>query len=188
MDSSRMDEVWIAMADHFLDTETRQDIPLTAYRCVEAGLSVEEARRVWTEEVSPVVGGNLFQVAGEWAAWDRGWLLGELRKRRSEPKRRQAWLRFRPSLLLMRGVWTSVARCMELIRAAETPEKRELLLRDLSFLAAHLFDFCPRPLAASDRDRIRALYPCPFLKALGPALVSGEALAADRRVRGVMAG
>jgi hypothetical protein len=40
-------EVWVAMADHFLDTETRHDIPLTAMRCIDAGMTFSEARRVW---------------------------------------------------------------------------------------------------------------------------------------------
>src|SRR5215831_10625735 len=46
---------WEAMANQFAGTETRHDIPLTALRCLEAGLSVAEARDVWCFEVSPVI-------------------------------------------------------------------------------------------------------------------------------------
>ena len=67
---SRID-VWVAMADHFLDTETRHDIPFAALRCVEAGLSSVEARSVWQHEVEPAVRFNVWDVAGEWACWDK---------------------------------------------------------------------------------------------------------------------
>ena len=65
-DTNRVD-VWEAMADHFLDTETRQDLARTAWRCVQAGLTVEQAARIWRDEICPAVGWNLWQVAGEWA-------------------------------------------------------------------------------------------------------------------------
>jgi hypothetical protein len=51
----------------------RQDLPLTALCCVEAGLSAAQARQVWQFEVSPAVGFNLLSVAGEWAYWDEDW-------------------------------------------------------------------------------------------------------------------
>lgn len=50
-DPQRVD-VWVAMADHFLDTETRHELPRTALACLEAGLSAAEARDVWYYEVS----------------------------------------------------------------------------------------------------------------------------------------
>jgi hypothetical protein len=62
-DTARI-EVWLDMANHFLDTETRQAIPLTALCCLKAGLSVAAAREVWCFEVSPVVSCNLWNVAG----------------------------------------------------------------------------------------------------------------------------
>jgi len=46
--------VWIAFADHFLDTETRQELPWAALAAVEAGHSVEQARGIWSVEVRPV--------------------------------------------------------------------------------------------------------------------------------------
>jgi hypothetical protein len=45
--------IWIALADQFLDTETRTWIPHTALQIVEAGYPLEEARRIWRYEVSP---------------------------------------------------------------------------------------------------------------------------------------
>jgi hypothetical protein len=84
VEDPRRIEVWLAMADHFLDTETRHDIPLTAMRCVEAGLSVAEARDVWRYEVSPAVWPNGWSVAGEWDFWEREWLLGTIQEVRTQ--------------------------------------------------------------------------------------------------------
>lgn len=174
------------MADHFLDTETRHHIPHTAWMCAKAGLSVEEARRIWREEVSPVVGFNLWLVAGEWAGWDTEWLVSQIEKRRQARGLRR-WLQLRSGGLMMGGVWRSIATCLELLRQSPEPEA---LFQDLAFLARHYFDFVPQPLDSVEearRARIQALYPAPFLEALSPALVPGEANDAEARVRSALA-
>ena len=187
-------EVWVAMADHFLDTETRHDLPLTALRCLEAGLSTAEARDVWRFEVTPAVGFNLLDVAGEWAGWDRDWLVGEIQRRRG----RQGILwRFPWSLLGKRDLGIpglgstldSIERFMKFLGASADSAKQERAARDLASLARHYFDFCPDNYADVGRDefqRLQALYPEPFKRCMAPALFPGEAAPATGRVEAAL--
>ncbi len=188
-------EVWVDMANHFLDTETRHGIPLTALRCLQAGLSVVEARRVWQYEVSPAVGFNAWDIAGEWAGWDREWLLHRIQKFRQRTLRRRPgvfqWLRYRVRVHFLHSVWVSIERCMGVLETAPSATAREQLSADLTFLARHYFDFCPGelpPLMPSDRARLRALYPEPFRWMMTPALVREEVVLADQRVQAALAG
>lgn len=139
------------MADHFLDTETRQDITHTALACVEAGLTVEDAHEVWLDEGTPVVGANMLSVAGEWAGWDADWLIAAVRKRalrrtRRGIRRSRFLDRFR--LDLNRGVWRSIERCIRLLLAS-APEQRRELAHDLALLARYYFGFARRSLPNS---------------------------------------
>jgi hypothetical protein len=172
----RLVAVWDAMADHFLDTETRQDLPMTALRCVEAGLSLVQAREVWKCDVLPAVGFNAFSVAGEWTGWNRAWLVGRIERVRRAPRWvRRARLAF--SLDLMRGERVAIERCIALLEGTP-PAQREQLTDDLTFLSRHAFDFAPQPLGAVEpaaQERIRALYPDPFERLIGPALMRDEA-------------
>jgi hypothetical protein len=186
--------VWGAMADHFLDTETRQDIPLTALRCIEAGLSTEEARLVWQYEVSPAVGFNVWVVAGEWAAWGSDWLvprIERLRKRWDSRPGTLRWLRYRIRVHFMHGVWVAIGRCMDALLALPASD-REQAATDMMFLGNHYFDFCPKELASLDAaapERMRALYPEPFRRIMATAVVSrAEGRIADERVRSALKG
>lgn len=184
--------VWKSMADHFLDTETRHDIPHTALLCLRAGLSVEEAHAVWLREVSPVVGANLLSVAGEWAAWDEEWLVGEVRtralRRRSRPRGRplaKLLARLRPDL--NSSVWRSVERCMRELAEAP-PERRDTLAEDLCLLARHYFDigrWSEPALADSRRERLTTLSPTLF-GILEPVTLGDERAAARERVERVL--
>lgn len=174
----RLVVVWEAMADHFLDTETRQDLPMTALACVEAGLSLVQAREVWKCDVLPVVGFNAFSVAGEWTGWNRAWLVGRIERVRRAPRWvRRARLAF--SIDVLRGERVAIERCIALLEGTP-PAQREQLVSDLTFLARHAFGFAPKPLGSVEpaaQERIRALYPDPFERLIGPALMRGEALA-----------
>jgi hypothetical protein len=181
--------VWLAMADHFLDTETRQNIPLTALQCVEAGFSGERARDAWRHEVSPAVAFNLWSVAGEWAGWDRDWLVERIERLRSSGHNRPGtlqdmryWLRA-PG---MHGVWVAIERCMQALSAIDSAPQRRRTATALAFLARHYFDFCPDALPAEDALGARALYPDPFRRIMTPALVPGEEAAGDARVQAVL--
>ncbi|HVE82723.1 MAG TPA: hypothetical protein VND93_07735 [Myxococcales bacterium] len=187
MTDDRRVAVWEAMADHFLDTETRHDIPLTALRCVQAGLSIPEARDVWRYEVSPAVGFNVWDMAGEWGAWDRKWLVERIEKVRARRPNRAgvlAWLGYRVRVHAMHGVWLSIERCMELLPRA--PSDAEPLARDLATIARHYFDFIPEALDAPDRERLRQLYPEPVQRLMEPVLGRDEAKAAHLRVQSAL--
>lgn len=176
-------EVWKAMAEQFLDTESRQCIPSVALVCAEAGLSTEQARQIWDDEVAPALAFNLLCVAGEWAAWDPEWLVAHIERRRRPSAWSKFWSRFRPRLLP--GVWLAIERCLDALLALPSPQARRDLASDLGFLAAHYFDFCPRDLATlsvAQRARVSALYPAPLRDLLGPALVGSEAKLAEQRV------
>ena len=180
--------VWMAMAEHFLDTETRHDLPTTARRCVEAGMTISEARDVWRYEVTPAVCFNVLSVAGEWAYWDRDWLVARIERLRHGWWNRLAgarWLHW-PFLA---GNWRAIEQCMNLLWSVPAPNQRAVLAQDLTFLARHCFDFCPDRAAELDaeaRARLRDLCPQPILQLVEPALLSSERLAAKRRLEAVL--
>jgi hypothetical protein len=183
IDETRV-SIWLALAEHFLDTETRHDIPSTALACVRAGHDVEQAREIWACEVAPAVGFNCLLIAGEWAGWDRDWLVERIRTVRARPPSRLLdWLRRLRAGGALRGVWVAIERCMRALLAAR-PEEREQMARDLGCLARHYFDFCPEPLGGRPRQdllRLERLQGA-ALHVLGPAAIPGEALLRRRRV------
>jgi hypothetical protein len=160
--------VWIAFADHFLDTETRQDLPWAALAAVEGGFTVEEARAIWLHEVVGVVGANLWSVAGEWAGWNQPWLLERLealhRSHQGGPGR--LWrLHCRLEALPSEPCWRAIRRCMERLQA-EPPKARRAVAQDLVALGRHYFDFVPKPLPVEDparRESLERLYRATFL-------------------------
>jgi hypothetical protein len=139
-------EVWIALAQHFLDSETRQDIPACAWRCLQSGLTVEQARNVWRYEVTPAVFPNIWSMAGEWGCWNRQWLVARIKAARTKPGL-LSYLLYRCQVHLVHRVWLAIERCMNVLLAAP-PEGRETMAHDLSLLAGHYFDDWPRELAA----------------------------------------
>jgi hypothetical protein len=183
--------VWVSMADHFLDTETRHDLPRTALCCVEAGLSAAEARHVWQHEVSPAVGFNLFSGAGEWAGWDRDWLLARIaRARLCYWHRPGTWLSLRWPMPLMGGQWLAIERCIEFLQAFPGERTRQTAANDLTRLARHLFDFGGKDLSTlepREQQRVRALYPAPFNTLLRSALMRSERKEAEARVQRALA-
>lgn len=74
--------LWLALADLFLDTEVRWFVPRAAYCAVDSGFGWDETEHILYHEVGPVVGGNLLNVAGEWAGWDSEWLCRTIEERR----------------------------------------------------------------------------------------------------------
>ena len=184
-----LESVWLSMGEHFLDTETRQGIPRTAMNCVDAGLSVDEAREVWCYEVSPVLAFNLWDIAGEWAGWPEGWLVESIRAQRTRGRKcgLTAWLCYRLRVHFNHSVWVSIERCMAAL-LAEEGEARELMSSDLSFLAGHCFDFCADDaagLADTEFVRLKKLYPDRFWHIMKPALVGGEEKDAKARLEAV---
>lgn len=149
--------VWMALAEHFLDTETRPDIPHAALTCVSAGYDAEKMREIWACEVSPAVGFNLYLVAGEWGCWDEEWLverIERIRARRSSRLLRR--LRYRCGGWPLNGVRVAIERCMAALLDTSS-EDREQRARDLTWLAQHYFDFCAGDPAERTRQEIERL-------------------------------
>lgn len=74
--NSPTEELWVALSDHFLDTETRHWLPRTARVALRSGLPWEA---VLHEQVAPVVAPNLLDVAGDWAGFPEDWLFAQIR-------------------------------------------------------------------------------------------------------------
>lgn len=72
---ARRAPLWIALSDLFLDTEMRE-IHYRGIRdaALSGGFTAGEVKAILTDEVAPVVGANLLQVAGEWAMFDPDWV------------------------------------------------------------------------------------------------------------------
>lgn len=79
------DELIIALAELYLDTEVRDALPRLAQRMLASGLSRGAVKRLWRSQVTPVVHWNLKTVAGEWAGFERDWLLSEVARRAGRP-------------------------------------------------------------------------------------------------------
>jgi hypothetical protein len=184
--------IWMSMANHFLDTDTRADIPHTALQCVIGGLSIEEAHAIWLQEVSPVVSHNLWLVAGEWAYWEEEWLFPRIEKRarRRRIARQDSWrakLRnwFRPDLIP--SVWKSIECCMRVLAQAPL-EQRAGLASDLGTLAQCYF-FDPLLSAAPDLARLSRL--CELrdtvLAVLEPVTLAKERAETSARLARVLA-
>lgn len=67
--------VWTALSDLFLDTELdAPDFDRIAAMLSASGYAYAELRRIFEGEVAPVLGLNLYAVAGEWAGWDQAFV------------------------------------------------------------------------------------------------------------------
>ncbi len=176
--------IWLGLAEHFLDTETRHLIPASAGLCVRAGLSVEAAGNIWRYEVTPAVWPNLWSVAGEWGLWERDWLTSRIQALHGRfPNRPGAFaeLIYRLRVHYNHRVWAAIAACME--EFEHTPEcEWQGLESNLSWLSRVYFDFCPMPVSAVDRFALRALYQNTFLRIFEPLVfrdrITGESKAA----------
>jgi hypothetical protein len=112
-------EIWEAMADHFLDTDTTEWIPRTARLCVEAGLTTAEAGDIWRFEVTPAVWPNVWSVAGEWACWSTEWLFATIERERDSWLNRPGWLGelvYRLRVHYVHEDWLAIERAMDELR------------------------------------------------------------------------
>jgi hypothetical protein len=126
--------IWMAMAEHFLDTEPKQGVAHTALLCVQSGLSIEQARAIWQHEVSPALYLNLWSVAGEWAGWDEAWLVERVIKSRRRLRGTLGYLAYRTQVQGLHSVWLAIEGCMQTLLAASADDRTALaqqLTRDI---------------------------------------------------------
>lgn len=179
----------MCMAEHFLDTETRQEIPTTALACVEAGLTVQEARRIWRYEVSPALAFNLIDIAGEWAGWNQEKVVEEIETRRSSGRHRPGifgYLGYRINVHFAHAFWESIEKCLETVLGYPDYNQQRQVAQDLRLLAQYYFDFGPFENDIVDderRQRARGLYPEPFLTIVQPTSGPETSLLGPRRIK-----
>jgi hypothetical protein len=187
MDPQARRELWEAMAEQFLDTEMRHQIPSLAARCVRAGLTPRQARDIWRYEVAPAVALNLWSVAGEWAGWPRGWLVERIERTRRRSARPPGWMAALGYYLLagmIEPVWRAVERCMVLWASLPAREAARLEV-ELTWLARVFFDMVPgAPPTKRSARALRRAYEVAFLPIFGPLVcrdkISGESPSACR--------
>lgn len=189
--------VWEALAEHFLDTETRHRIPKHALLCVEAGLTVARARDVWRYEVTPAVWPNGWSSAGEWMYWDTQWLVARIKAKRGQWPNRPglvASMVYRLRVHLGNRHWTALERCMDLFKTTE-PAARSKLADDLTWLAEHFFDWWRawhaddrgKPSGACDQHGMPTLYTTAFLPIFDELAFTNEISACRARVEAALA-
>jgi len=85
---SRREPVWLAFSEFWLDIELdHTDLARIAEIARASGHSRAELRAIYLHEVAPVVGTNLFSVAGVWEGFDPAWLSKRCRRRAERPPR-----------------------------------------------------------------------------------------------------
>ena len=134
---------WDALSFLFLDAEVRDWLPGAAVTLVELGYSREEIEGIFLDEVTPVLHGNLKQVAGLWSGFDLDWLASEIKKRKPAPAPR-SFGRLRRLLYRMRA-WPATdefdALLMLFDDARSRPmEERRPRARALSVMVACFFE------------------------------------------------
>lgn len=171
-----------------LDTETRTGIPLAALRCLEAGLSPAAAMDAWFEEVFPVVGANLLEIAGEWAGWDADWVVAEVARVRAGGARVWAERALLQASVgeTSRTIGAALRVCLDAL-AFEAEGDRVVLAADLSRLAAVALDFCARPIATAERERVASVYAGRFWQVFGSVLSAEERAVGRQRVEAALA-
>ncbi|PWJ55628.1 hypothetical protein CLV98_113104 [Dyadobacter jejuensis] len=68
--------IWLALSDFYLDTELHEScFRHLALKILESPYSFEKIREIDQYEVFPVLQPNLMSSAGEWAGFDKEWLI-----------------------------------------------------------------------------------------------------------------
>jgi hypothetical protein len=161
------------MAEHFLDTETRYAVPLTALLCVQAELTQEAAEHIGTDEVVPAVGTNLLSVVGEWALWEKDWLVQRIEAKRHRSRVARAFSIF--ERLAAKPYWTAIAACMQALLHLDV-SLREQYAHDLAQLGRIYWDMAQLGVVIDDpvACRLSALFPEAFERLFAPLLLKSE--------------
>ncbi|MDB5118846.1 MAG: hypothetical protein JWN56_64 [Sphingobacteriales bacterium] len=71
--------IWIALSEFYLDTELQEsDFRHIAFKIIESPYSIDEVKDINKYEVFPVLQPNLLSVVGEWAGFDKEWLISSI--------------------------------------------------------------------------------------------------------------
>ena len=156
-------QIWQAMAEHFLDTETRHLIPHTAWLCHQFMLTCEEIDCIWAYDVTPALYWNLYDIAGQWAGWDAQWLVARIEAKRIVRWRstKVGWWIYKRQIGGMHAYIQAIIACRMLFwRAPE--DQRERLYESFFWLAKVYFDMTAGQIDVP-ADDLRALFYGQFL-------------------------
>jgi hypothetical protein len=74
--------IWIALSEFYLDTELQDsDFRHIALTILESPYTLDEVKKINKYEVFPILQVNLLSTAGEWAGFDKEWLLNKIMTR-----------------------------------------------------------------------------------------------------------
>jgi uncharacterized protein YjiS (DUF1127 family) len=116
IDRLRLDarrQVWAAMSDLFLDTETRQFLPQIALVLADSGFTRSQLERIMAYEAIPEFGGTLLLPVGEWAVLDVD-EASLTRRARCTPGRRSRW-RWAAAASMVAPVWRGTLALYEVL-------------------------------------------------------------------------
>ncbi|MFT3911365.1 MAG: hypothetical protein QM737_18225 [Ferruginibacter sp.] len=71
--------IWIALSEFYLDTELQDsDLRRIAFTILDSPYSLDEVKTINKYEVFPILQANLLSPAGEWAGFDKDWLVEKI--------------------------------------------------------------------------------------------------------------
>jgi hypothetical protein len=128
-----------------------------------SGYSEDELQSIWRHEVAPVLAPNLLDVAGEWAAFEQGWLEECIvERRRSVLDHAAAWLTSK--------TWTELRRVMTWLSGWPEPQRESVTLALYAFVWAAVgstFEHkLPADLTHTELTRVWNEASVPLLRAL----------------------
>jgi len=120
--------VWLALSELWLDNQPDiRDHQRIARVLLDSGLSLEELRGIYLEEVAPLLWLNHWTAAGVWSGFDRAWLSAGCR--RNQARRASRWHRWRCHLLrrpmtyVAELEWRQVLRCLRELEEAQSTRR-----------------------------------------------------------------
>lgn len=168
MSTEPIHHIWQAMAEHFLDTETRHLIPYTAWLCHHFVLTDHEITAIWAHDVTPVLFWNLYNIAGEWAGWDAQWLVSQIERKRRARLRgtTQGWWLYRLQIGRSHPILTAILACRMLYWHTQD-DQRERLHQSFFWLAKVYFDMHAGQIDVP-ADELKTIFHTQFLPIFKP--------------------
>jgi hypothetical protein len=114
-------EVWLALSDLYLDNETADIYDYVAETLASSPFALDALHDMLMYDVHPVLYPNLMIVAGEWAGFDREWLIARIAEVRAQAR----WRR-RITHVFVRSIhdeWREVVARIAAIRGARDAER-----------------------------------------------------------------
>jgi hypothetical protein len=109
--------IWLALSAFYLDTELQEaDFQGIAETILKSPYSFEEAKAIDKYEIFPVLQSNLLQVAGEWAGFEKDWLVEKITAELQHKSRfKTLWIEiyYRLFRWMHKDYWRRVGECLQ---------------------------------------------------------------------------